>query len=262
MTLNDEAKAIQNAKNANQRILTIDIERLPGMVPIFDQRTQGFIPVYKWTRLPSLLCFAAKWLDRKDIMFYSAWDDMDEMVQKSWDLFNEADIVVTYNGIRFDVKHLRSEWWLTHQGPPRPWKNVDLFAVNKAQFGFESKSLQHLCDRLGIAGKSGHYDPAVAERCVNGDPKAQALMKRYNKGDVTITENVYRRMLPWIHNHPHVLTASSDFACNKCGSTDLEKMARDYRAQVLEYEQYRCNNCKGIVAATHTRRVARTRGVQ
>ena len=255
------ADAVSAANTA--RILVIDIERLPGMVPIFDQRTSGFIPVYKWTRLPSLLCFAAKWHGQRRIDFRSVWDDPAGMVQASWDLYDQADIVVTYNGIKFDNKHLRSEWLLAGLPPPRPWKNVDLFAVNKAKFGFESKSLQHLCDRLGLPGKSGHYDPAVAERCVNGDPKAQALMARYNRGDVRITEAAYDRMLPWIHNHPHVSTSAVDeLRCNKCGTADVTALPTPYRAVVIEYAQYRCNKCGGVFRAGHVRRVARTMGVQ
>ena len=246
-----------------QRILIIDIERLPGSVPIFDQRTSGFIPVYRWTRLPSLLCFAAKWHGTRKIEFHAVWDDPAVMVQRSWELYNEADIVVTYNGVKFDNKHLKSEWLLAGLPPVRPFKNVDLFAVNKAHFGFESKSLQHLCDRLGLPGKSGHYDPAVAERCVNGDVKAQALMARYNRGDVRITEAAYDRLLPWIHNHPHVGTSAADqLMCNKCGSTDLEPQPVPYRANVIEYAQYRCRKCGGMMRAGHIRRVARTVGVQ
>lgn len=230
---------------AAPRILTIDIERLPGLAPIFDQRTSGFIPVYKWQRLPSLLCFAAKWHDRKAVEFYAAWDDPDIMVQRAWDLYHEADIIVGYNQTRFDNKHLKSEWAVAGMSPPSPWKDVDLFVTNKSTFGFESKSLQHLCERLGLDTKSGHYSAEMAEACINGDEKAQRIMKRYNRGDVRITEQAYDRLLPWITNHPHVgMWTHEPESCGKCGGTSF---TRDGSAKALlgSYPQYQCDNCGG-----------------
>jgi hypothetical protein len=223
------------------KILVIDIERLPGMTPIFDQRTQGFIPVSKWTRLPSLLCFAAKWHGERKTEFHAAWDDHAAMVQRAWELYDQADIVVTYNGVRFDNKHLKSEWLLAGMPPPRPWKDVDLYAVNSRTFGFESKSLQHLCYRLGLDLKSGHYDAVLAEKCVDGDAKAQAKMKRYNVGDVKITEQAYDRLRGWMPGHPHMGINSSDEirTCNQCSSENLQRNGTKLAEQIV-YTLYRC----------------------
>jgi hypothetical protein len=256
------ANAVKAANTA--RILVIDIERLAGLTYRFDQAGSTFIPVSRWKQLPAPLCFASKWIGQKRLEFHAAWDDPAAMVQRSWELYDQADIVVTYNGVKFDNKHLRSEWLLAGLPPPRPWKNVDLYTVNRAKFGFESKSLQHLCDRLGLPGKSGHYDPAMAERCMDGDLRSQMLMARYNRGDVRITEAVYWRLLPYIHNHPHVITLSGDeMRCNKCGSDDVAATPTPYRADKLEYPQFRCNKCQGLFrSGSHSRRFARTQGVQ
>jgi hypothetical protein len=250
-------------KLGERRILVVDIERQAGLTHIFDQKTRGFISASRWTRLPSLLCLAAKWVDRKPIEFHAAWDDPAAMVEASWRLYDEADVVVGYNSVRFDNKWLRSEWRDAGMMPPRPWKDVDLYSVNRSLFGADSYSLAHLCKQLGLPSKSGHYDPVMADACMEGDEKAQRLMARYNKGDVKITEAAYLAMLPWISGHPHVTTTSGDtLTCNRCGSKDLERLPTDYTAAVLEYAQYRCGNCKGISRAGHVRRVARTRGVR
>lgn len=234
------------------RILIIDIERLPGLVPIFDQRTQGFIPVYKWTRLPTLLCFAAKWHGTRRTMFHAVWDNPDIMVQAAWDLYNEADIVVTYNGRRFDNKHLRSEWVVAGLTPPSPWKDVDLFAVNKAAFGFESKSLQHLCERLGLPGKSGHYDAGMAEQCVSGDVKAQRTMRRYNVGDVTITGLAYDRLKVWAPNHPNMnLYVNDTDACPTCASRNVIRRGKA-NTNTRAYPRFSCNDCGRWFQGTHS----------
>lgn len=260
LTLADEARNLQRKiVDHSLNVLTIDIERLPGLAPVWEQRTK-FIPASKWRRNPSLLCFAAKWYGDQRILFHAAWHKTD-MVQAAWDLYNQADIVVTYNGISFDNPHLRTEWLLAGLPPPAPWKNVDLYRVNRSAFGFESRSLDHLCKRLGIQAKTGHYDPDVAEAAANGDKTAQAEIRAYNIGDVQATEGAYDRLRPWITNHPH-LTTTDELRCNKCGSADLQRLPGDYRAVVMDYAQYRCQACGGLVRASFTRRAATTRGIQ
>lgn len=252
------SRAAQGAK-----ILVVDIERLPGMTPIFDQRTSGFIPVSKWTELPSLLCFAAKWHGSSKVEFHAAWDDHAAMVEAAHRLYDEAEIVVTFNGLKFDNKHLRSEWLVSGMTPPSPWKDVDLYRVAGQHFGFESKSLNHLCHRLGLDTKDGHYDPVLAFKCMEGDAKAQATMRRYNAGDVKITEQAYRRLLPWIHNHPTMVKAMDERpTCNKCpDGGDLERKGT-YLANQIRYLRYQCNTCGGWVRGTKHARAAATHGVK
>lgn len=243
------------------RILVVDIERLPGMVPIFDQRTSGFIPVSKWSRLPSLLCFAAKWVGNKGTEFHAAWDDPAAMVKRSWEMYDEADIVVTFNGKKFDNKHLRSEWLLAGMPPPKPWKDVDLYQIAGRTFGFESKSLNHLCYRLGLDTKSGHYDPVMAEQCMDGDTAAQRLMARYNRGDVKITEQAYHALRGWMPTHPHIGINPTDdtVTCNQCGGDNLERNGTKLAAQIV-YVLYRCGDCGANVQGTRHSRAAITRG--
>ena len=234
------------------RILLIDIERRAGSVPIFDQRVRGgFIPVHQWTRLPELLCFAAKWHGERRVEFHAAWDDAGAMLLRAWELYDEADIVVTYNGVRFDNPHLKGAWLEAGYPPPSPWRDVDLFRVAH-QFGYESRSLAHLCQRLGLPGKAGRYSAADAEACMAGDETAQRRMKRYNLGDVgqRSLEGVYDRLLPWITGHPHIgLWTGEERSCNRCGSTNL-KPDGWHRTAVTSYARYRCQDCGGHVRTT------------
>ena len=250
------------AESLRQRILTLDIERTAGLVHRFQQKESAFVPVSRWVRLPSLLCFAAKWYDRRTIEFHAAWDDVEAMVCRSWQLYDEADIVVGYNSVKFDNKFLRSAWLEYGLGRPSPWKNVDLYTVNRQTFGRESYSLNHLAQQLGIEGKSGHYDPKVADACMEGDRQAQREMRQYNKGDVRVTEACYIALRSWMSNHPHVNTTSGDeITCNVCGGRNVTRLPKPYRADAHEYAAYRCDDCQNIIKANHIRRVARTRGV-
>ena len=247
---------------SERRILTLDIERLPGLARVWDQKTH-FIPVSQWTRMPSLLSVAAKWYGRREVMFRAAWNDYDDMVADVWTWLDEADILYTFNGDRFDIPHLRGAFLEAGLPPTRPFKSVDLFKVAR-QFGFESKSLAHLCYRLGIAGKRGHYDPVAAEAALDGDAKAQRDMQTYNCQDTRITEAVADHLRPWIHNHPAVSPTSGDeLRCRPCGSNQLDPLPTDYTAEVLTYAMYRCQRCEAIVVARHHKgRVGRTKGVR
>jgi DNA-directed RNA polymerase subunit RPC12/RpoP len=247
-------------KLSERKILTLDIERLPGLARVWDQRTT-FIPVRQWTRLPQLLSVSAKWYGRREIMFRAAWDDPEQMVRDVWSWIDEADILYTFNGDRFDIPHLRGSFLTAGLLPPSSYKSVDLFKVAR-KFGFESKSLVHLCQRLGLPGKTGHYDAELAEAAMAGDVKAQNTMRRYNNGDVKITEMCADAMRPWISGHPHVHTSSGDeLHCPNCGSDQYERNGTQ-TAVVLEYAEYRCQGCGTPFRAGHVRRVARTRGVR
>ena len=144
-----------------------------------------------------------------------------------WELLNEADAVISYNGISFDMPHLNREFALLGLTPPAPYKNIDLIRTVRKEFNFPSNKLAHVVDALGVGGKmeTGGFDLWVG--CMNGDPKAWAKMRKYNLTDVKITEKLYDRIRPWIKGHPHLgmfLDAGADgelMACPNCGSTKL-----------------------------------------
>lgn len=243
------------------RILTIDLERLPGSVPIFDARVRGgYIHPSRWTSYPTTLCFAAKWYGRKAVEFHATWLDPEAMLRRSWELYDEADIVVTYNGKKADNRWLRDDWAQAKMTPPSPWRDVDLYTVNKSTFGFESASLDHLCERLGLPRKVDHYDPTVARAAADGDAKAQARIKRYNVGDVRITEAAYEALRPWVKAHPNLgLYSGADKACSSCGSEDIAPNGWT-RTALTTYALYRCNSCGANLRTAHRKNGAGIRG--
>lgn len=241
------------------RILILDIERLPGLAEVWDQKTH-FIPVRKWKRLPRTICFAWQWYG-EPIHFESEWGSSHaEMVRRAWALYDEADIVVTYNGVSFDNRHLRSDWQAYQLGDPRAWKDVDLFRYNKG-FGRVSYGLDHLGKLRALGGKTGHYDSEVAELAVAGDAQAQAELERYNRGDVRLTRLAYDDQRGMMPTHPHMGVADR-LSCNQCGST---KLVPDgvHTAKVLIYQAHRCSRCGGRVKELRScGRVAHTAGVR
>jgi hypothetical protein len=241
MTIERIERELAKVQNTTAKILTIDIERLPGVAYVWEPKTRYVAPrnFVKW---PSLLCFAARWYGQKRPIFSATWDDHDAMVRKAWELYDEADVVVTYNGVRFDNKHLRSDWLLAGLTPPRPWKDIDLFAQVK-QFGFESKSLDSVSRRLGRPGKQLHYDIDLAQRAAAGDRAAQREMRSYNIGDIELTEWLYDRLRGWLVTG-HIAKGQTDGkTCPNCGGNDLTLRKTTYRAIIIDYALFTCGNC-------------------
>lgn len=253
--------ARENILRTDTKILTIDIERLPGLARIWEPKTR-FVAARNFVEWPRMLCFAARWYGDRSYVFEAEWLDRERMVQKAWELYNEADIVVTFNGVRFDNGHLRSEWLEAEMTPPSPWRDLDLYQQVK-KFGFESKSLDSVTRRLGRPGKQLHYDMDLAYAAVEGNREAQAQIEEYNLGDIELTEWLHDRLIGWMPNAPSKGTFGEEKACNQCGGQDLKiHPDKKYRAVLLDYALYSCNDCGGWTRAGWVARAATTRGVK
>lgn len=251
--------AVKRIAKADARILTIDIERVPGTALWFDRRIDYLSPRMITTH-PRTICFAARWYGQKRPIFEAEWIDRGRMVQRAWELYDEADVVITYNGVKFDNKHLLSDWVEHGLGEPRPWKDLDLLRVVR-RLGRETKSLDDVTRWLGREGKSLHYDVQLALAACAGDKAAQRTLREYNCGDIELTEWLADRLRGHIPNHP-IIAASGDKRCNQCGSDDLALRESRYRAVVLDYALYTCRNCKGHVRGQWVSRSAVVKGVK
>lgn len=232
------------------KVLVIDIERLPGTAYVWEPKTRYIAP-RNFVEWPRMLSFAARWYGQKTPIFEAEWIDRDKMIRRAWELYDQADAVYTYNGIRFDDKHLRSEWLLAGLTPPRPWKAVDLYKQVQ-QFGFESKSLDSVSRRLGRPGKELHYSMDLAWAAARGDKAAQRELRTYNIGDVELTEWLADRLRPWLQ-HPHTQTLGDDLCCPNCGSTNLTRRKSTYKAVLIDYTLYTCECGKHLKGAWHAR---------
>lgn len=207
---------------------------------LFDQRI-GINQILDNTRV---LCFAAKWHDQSKVLFYSEHHDgRKKMVAEAHKLIDEADAIIHYNGNSFDIPHLRREFIEAGLRPPSPHKNIDLLQVVKKQFRFPSNKLDYVAQSLGLSGKVAHTGHQLWVDCMAGDAKAWALMKKYNVGDVKLTEELYERLLPWITSHPHTgLYNGKAQCCANCGGTKFQRRGT-YKTALGAYQRYQCLGC-------------------
>jgi DNA polymerase elongation subunit (family B) len=224
------------------KILTIDIETSPHVAYAWGLYDVN-ISLSQVLANSRVISFAAKWYDSKQVMFYSEHHNTrKEMIRAAWELFNEADIVITYNGINFDNKHLQREFILAGLTPPSPFKNVDLLRVVRSQFKFASNKLDFVSQQLGIGQKVEHEGQALWNKVLAGDAKAWERMKKYNIQDVRLTESLFDFLGPWVKSMPHVGLWTGERCCFRCGTTDLSQHGFGYTATTV-YAKLQCNDC-------------------
>ena len=236
------------------RCLIYDLETSPNEGYTWGKYDQNVI---RFKQDWHLLSVAWKWLGEKrtyvmgldDYEGYKPGDRDDSAL--AWlihDLFDEADIAITHNGNSFDQPKARTRMAVHHLPPHRPFKEVDTLKVARKVFAFTSNTLEDLCRQLGLdhKGKVG-FDVWVG--CMEGDPKAWATMKKYNRQDVKILEELYFTLLPWMTTHPNMaLIADRPDACPKCGEVG-KMISRGRRVnQVTTRERYQCTVCRSYVA--------------
>jgi len=225
-------------------ILELDIETFPHKVYCWGLWDQN-IGINQIVEPGYTACWAAKWYKRRGVMFSSIVDDGPEaMLQKMHDLLEVADIVIHYNGKKFDMPTLNKEFISYGMEPPSHYKEIDLLQVARRRFKFPSNKLDYVAQALGLGKKVKHMGMELWTECMAGDRKAWALMKKYNKQDVVLLESLYERLRPWIQNHPNVSLwiDSDDPLCRVCGSDDIKKNGLEH-TNTSSYQRYKCNDC-------------------
>lgn len=226
------------------KILVIDIETSPNLAHVWSIWNVN-VGLNQLLESGEVICFAAKWYGTKKTMFYSVYHNgKEQMVLAAHQLLNEADIVVHYNGKRFDIPHLNREFLEAGLEPPAPYSQVDLFQTSKKTFKFPSNKLDYIAQTLDIGAKTQHAGHQLWLDCLDYDPKAWKLMRQYNIHDVELTESLYNRLLPWIHPHPNVNLYSDvlEDGCPQCGSAELRREGFQ-RTTLAVYQRYQCKQC-------------------
>lgn len=191
------------------RILLLDIETAPHNAYAWGLWGQDIHPD-QIVKAGYTLSWSAKWFGEKEVFFNSVHQSSyTDMLKEIHALLDEADIVVHYNGKRFDIPTLNKEFIIHKMRRPKAFKHLDLLTVSRSTFRFPHNKLDSVCQTLGIGKKVRHKGMQLWNQCMEGNHRAWIVMEKYNKQDVILLEKLYRRYLPWIPNHPRL--------CSKCG---------------------------------------------
>lgn len=232
------------------KVLLYDIETAPmiGYLWSIWEQTIGLNQIVKdW----HLLSYSAKWLGDSQIMYADQRrskdiEDDKKLLQDLRTLLDQADIVITQNGVKFDNKKVNAR--LINHGlqPPSSYKNIDTYRVARSKFGFTSNRLEYLAKYLGVKHKkltkrkfSGFE---LWKACLAGDAAAWKEMERYNKRDVVVLEEVYKKLIPWDNKINFGLYYQQPHTRCQCGSTSFTRNGFKYTT-VGKYQRYKCTEC-------------------
>lgn len=227
------------------KVLLIDIETAPTLAWVWGLHDQT-ISIQQIVEHPRIICFAAKWVGRSKIEFYSEYHhDRQTMLEQAARLLDEADVVVGWNSKAFDVKWLMGEFMVAGIDRPSPFAQVDLMLEVKRNARFVSNKLDYVSKRILDDRKLTHSGFQLWLDCMAGDERAWAKMKRYNRKDVALLEPLYEALAPYI-NHPVNAALFTDddgtVRCPGCGSDSLERRGLTH-TRALSYQRFRCRSC-------------------
>jgi hypothetical protein len=230
-------------------ITTVDIETRPNEVytwGLFDQN----VGLNQIIRPGGVLMIAAQEVGRKKVDYRADWDGYEDMVKWSWDVYDRSDYVVTYNGARFDNKHLRAAWAELGLTPPAPWRDLDLLTTVR-QFQWPSRKLEFVCQKLGVSHKTDPGGFRTWTAILQGEGKARddarKRMVKYCVNDVRITTELFHRLRPWVSglNIPLVSGVDEDVKlCTRCGSDNVQSRGWAYTT-TTRYRRFQCRSCGG-----------------
>lgn len=235
------------------KVLLFDIETAPMLAHvwgIWDQNVALNQIHTDW----HLLSWSAKWLgDHPSKIMYMDQrsakniEDDSKILKGIWDLLDEADVVITQNGKKFDQKKLYARFILSGMKPPSPFKHIDTFQIAKKHFAFTSNKLEYLseklCDKykkLTHQRKFGGFQ--LWKECIAGNIEAWKEMERYNKYDVLSLEELYTKLQPWDNSVNLDVYRESEIPTCNCGSRKLQRRGFNFSTRG-KYQRWQCRDC-------------------
>ena len=230
------------------KTLYVDIESAPAVVAAFSL-WKPVIGIDNILEHPYILGVSYRW----DTMKKAKWigwnptsgeDNYRAMLQEVHQLLDEADVLVHFNGVSFDTKFIKGELIVHGFTPPSPSRHVDLYRELKKHSRFISRKLDYAALRLLDNRKVKHEGITLWLKCMAGDKKALAEMKRYALKDTDLLVPLYEIIRPWMNTVPNIgITDSIDeLVCPACGSDNHQRRGH-YDTNAGRYQRYQCQDC-------------------
>lgn len=217
----------RHGKDVLPRIALFDIETSPQEGKNWGGTYE--VDILEITRYSHMLAWSVKELGKKpkvkalpDYKLYKREKRNDRaLVRDLHKELSQYDLIVAHNGDKFDARYMNARFAFHKLPPIPPFKTVDTCKAARRYFLFPSNKLNDLLVFLGYPPKvkTGGYN--LWQDCIKGNLKAWALMKKYNAYDTEGLEFVYKRLLPFIGNHPALNIHSP--VCKNCRSSDIIK---------------------------------------
>lgn len=190
------------------RILLFDIETSHIEFRGWDTGEQ-YVAHRQITKDWYVLCWSAKFLfgDKlySDVVTpaESLRRDDSRVCESVHKLLSQADIVITQNGDKFDIKKLQWKFMKYQLPPNNRYHSIDTLKKARQLIDPPSFALNSIAKELGFGEKSPmeEQDWIDAE---NGNKAALIKMSKYCNNDIHLLEDWYLYLRPWMKTHPNL----------------------------------------------------------
>jgi hypothetical protein len=231
-----------------RKVLVFDIETAPmlgHMWGLWKQNIQTDAIVNDWF----IITWAAKWLGGDKVITSTVTseealrEDDKRVTKELWNLLDEADIVISYNGRKFDHKKANLRFIVNGLPPTSPYHTLDVMQSLKGVAASTSNKLDYWNKQLKITRKLDNEGLQLWIKAIRGYPKALEDMTRYCAVDTLALEELYLKTRHWFKNHPIIYKDNN--TCPICGGTKFETLSSF--GNVYQYPIYRCLDCLSII---------------
>lgn len=224
------------------KILHLDIETIALKVRTWGLWKQN-IPINMIESPTRMFCYAALWDDAEDEDPYFLHEEQSYWLTRLWQLLDEADVVVHYNGKNFDIPFINRHFMLADMPPPSNYIQVDLLKEIKRCARFDSHKLDWISQQFGIGQKVKHAGWELWKGWEEGDVESRKKMEEYNKQDVVLLKHLFNKIKPWLISNPNpaLFTADDGITCPGCGGNVYKKGF--YYTKISKFQRYKCKSC-------------------
>lgn len=215
----------------------------PKSIPYYSIDQDWFMISAAWKTLGSKTVQATSINDFKR----KGPDDDYGVVKTLRDALEKADVIISHNGNKFDLKKLNSRLIYHKLKPLPPIPQIDTLKECKRVATFTSHRLDFLGAVLTGSGKL-QTDSDLWKDATDGDRKAVTKMVKYNKEDVRVLEAVYKKLSPYIKIPTHMGAMMGKDRHKSCPNCGHEKFISrhdkySYSATGLRRKQRQCAKC-------------------
>lgn len=234
------------------RILYWDIETSLELVAVFGLSQNDWIDPSNLISERHLICACWQWEGESKVHSVSLLDDPKRfakdihddyhVVKTLHEIMSEADVVVHHNGNSFDQPYLDTRIIYHGLSPLPPITTIDTYRIAKQRFKFNSNRLDYLGKFLGL-GQKKDTSKGLWLRVLKGEEEAIKEMVSYNRRDVTLLRDVFKKLQPYCANHVN-RQLYGETGCPRCGSSKVQRRGY-HRAISRVYQRWQCQKCSG-----------------
>jgi len=213
-----------------------------------------------------IISAALKWEDSNEVetSFWQPTSDREispvlgkddsRVIRKLHSILSQADVLIGHNADKFDWKKFQARCVQLGLDPVAPRAMIDTLKVARKEFKFTSNRLDYIGQYLGV-GRKLETPKGLHKDVIHSVPGSLKIMLDYNKQDVLLLEAIYKKLKPYIRNHPSLYhSKDKDHQhCPKCGSEALTKQGW----RLLKTTIQRRLQCKGCGSWMTGKTVAR-----